>query len=88
MLIRKFKVDGIPTEKECQRMSFGQLIPHLRALEEFKAKAKSTYLSQKRQSYTKAIRDAIKLYGARQYYCQFNAGTDCHDDSFQFWYAS
>lgn len=84
--IRKFKINGMPTEKEFKGMPFGRQIEHLRTIEAFKASCKSVHLSQKRQTYQKAIREAIALYNVTEYYCDFLCGQYAKDDSFQFWY--
>lgn len=67
-------------------MSFGQRIDSLRAIQAFKASAKSVWISQKRQTYTKAIREAIALHDATEYYCDFHCDSECKDDTFEFWY--
>jgi hypothetical protein len=84
--IRKFKIKGMPKDRELAAMPFGRQIDHLRVIQAFKAECKSTYLSQKRQSYRTAIRDAVKLLGATEYYCEFYCDANCKDDSFEFWY--
>lgn len=83
---RKFKIVGLPSDKEFAGMAFGRQIEHLRKIQEFQASAKSTWISQKRQSSTKAIKEAIKLLGAKEYYCEFHDEPHYRDDSFQFWY--
>jgi hypothetical protein len=85
-MIRKFKIAGLPTDKAFAGMVFGRQIEHLRAIEAFKATAKSVHISQKRRTNAAAIREAVTLYGAKQYYCQFEDSSTCRDDSFQFWY--
>ncbi len=84
--IRKYKIKGLPAEKELAGMPFGRQIEHLRAIEAFKTACKSTHLSQKRQTYTKAIREAVKLLGATEWYCDFYCDSQMKDDSFEFWY--
>ncbi len=84
--IRKFKIKGLPSDKEFSTMPFGRQIEHFRAIEAFKAACRSTHLSQKRQSYSKAIRDALKLHNATEYYCEFYNDSMTKDDVFEFWY--
>ena len=84
--IRKFKIKGLPTPVEFAAMPFGRQIEHFRAIDQFKAACKSTWLSQKRQSFTKAIREAIKLHNATEYYCDFYCDSMMKDDVFEFWY--
>ena len=84
--IRKFKIKGLPTEMELDAMPFGRQIEHLKAIQVFKDSCKSTWLSQKRQSYQKAIREAIKLHGVTEYYCEFYCDSMVKDDVFEFWY--
>jgi hypothetical protein len=85
-MIRKFKIKGLPSDKELAGMAFGRSLETLKAIEKFKTEAKSTHLSQKRQSYAKAIKDAIALYDVKEYFCQFECSPQCKDDTFQFWY--
>ncbi len=85
-LIRKFKIEGFPTEKEFNSMVFGGQIEWFRKIEEFKQNNKSTWISQKRISSAKAVSEANKLFDAKEYYCQFHDSPDCRDDTFQFWY--
>lgn len=85
-LIRKFKINGCPTEKEFNSLSFGQQIDHLRKMREFQESSKHTWVSQKRISSTKAVAEAKKLFDAKEYYCQFHDSPDYRDDSFEFWY--
>lgn len=84
--IKKFKIKNQPTDKEFAAMPFGRQIDTLKAIETFKANSKSIHISQKRQTYTKAIKEAIALYNVTEYYCDFYCSNDCFDDTFQFWY--
>lgn len=85
-LIRKFKIKGLPKDKEFAGMPFGRQIEHYKAIKAFKDECKSVHLSQKRKSYTKAIKEAIDLYNVTEYYCEFYCSPDYKDDSFEFWY--
>lgn len=67
-------------------MPFGRRIEHLRAIADWKLFAKSGWVSMKRVSSAKAVKDAIRLYGAVEYYCEFHDEDGYRDDSFQFWY--
>lgn len=78
------KIKGIP--KDFDKLSFGQKMQYSKAIQEFKESAKSTWLTQKRQSYKKALREAINLHGIKEYYASFACGKFCHDDSFELWY--
>jgi hypothetical protein len=86
--IRKYKIKGMPSEKEFMAMPFGRQLDHFQTIKQFKAESKSTHLSQKRQPYQKAIREAVKLLGATEWYCDFYCDANCKDDSFEFWYRS
>jgi len=83
---RKFKINGMPSEKQFEGMSFGQQIEHLKFLREFQENSKFTYISQKRISSAKALAEAKKLYDAKEYYCEFFDCPNYRDDCFQFWY--
>jgi hypothetical protein len=86
MKTKKFKLAGLPSEREFNKLPFGRQLEHLRAIEAFKMSCKSVYLSQKRQTYQKAIKEAIASYGVKEYYCEFYCSQQCKDDTFQFWY--
>ena len=79
------KIQGIP--KNVESLSFGQQIPHLRTIAEFKQSAKSTHLSQKRQSYKTALREFLSLHPeVKEYFAKFLCGSDAKDDSFELFY--
>lgn len=84
--IRKYKIKGMPSERELASMPFGRSIEYLRAIDQFKSSCKSVHLSQKRQTYQKAIREAIDLYDVKEYYCDFYCDDYVKDDGFQFFY--
>lgn len=84
--LTKFKIKGLPTEKEYAALPFGRRIEHSRAIAAFQASAKSEYVSQKRQSYQKAIKDLLKLAGATEYFCTFHCSEWVKDDTFQVWF--
>ena len=67
-------------------MVFGRRIEHLKAIADWKLFAKSGWVSMKRVTSAKAVRDAIKLHQAHEYYCEFHDEDGYRDDSFQFWY--
>ena len=86
--VTKFKINGLPKDKDFSQMSFGRQLEHLPAIQAFTANAASIWLSQKRQSYVKAIQEAIRLYDVDQYYCSFHCSLNYRDDSFQFFYTT
>ena len=86
--VTKFKINGLPKDKGFSQMPFGRQIEHYPAIKAFKASAKTIWLSQKRQSYTRAIQEAIRLYDVDQYYCSFNNSPSYKDDSFEFFYTT
>ena len=85
MKTRKFKITGM-SEREFNAMPFGRQIEHHQSILKFKESCKSVHLSQKRQTYQKSIREAVALYGVKEYYCDFHNEPHCKDDSFEFWY--
>ena len=87
-MTRKFKIKGQPSERDFNGMNFGRQIDVLRTFQAFMAEAKSVWVSQKRQTFAKAIREAVKLYGMTEYYCQFHDEPMYRDDSFQIFYKS
>lgn len=82
--MQKIKINGIP--KDYDKMPFGRQIEYRRVIEAFKSESKKTWISQKRISSGKALKDAIKLYEAKEYYCNINDSENYRDDSFEFWY--
>lgn len=84
--IIKFKIKGLPTDKKYNLLPFGRQIEYRFALAAFKVGAKSIHLSQKRQTYTRAIREAIDLYDVDQYFCRFYCDINYKDDTFEFFY--
>lgn len=86
--IRVFKIRGLPKDEDFHVLPFGRQIEYQRRIDEFKASAQTTWLSQKRQSYKSAIRDAVKLLTVAEYFCHFAANEHCSDDSFEFWYTT
>lgn len=67
-------------------MPLGRQMEHFKAIQEFKESAKSIWVSQKRQSSTKAISEAKKLYDIKEFYCVFFDSENYKDDSFELWY--
>lgn len=78
------KINGVP--KDYGSMPFGRQIEYRRAIENFKCESKHAWISQKKISSSKALKDAIKLYEAKEYFCQINDSDNYRDDSFEFWY--
>lgn len=84
--IMKFKIKGLPSDKDYNNMPFGRQMNYFKLIEEFKKDSKSIHLSQKRQTYNKAIKETIALYDVKEYYCSFYCDNQRKDDSFQFWF--
>jgi len=82
--MQKIKINGIP--KDYESMSFGRQIEYRRIIENFKSESKKVWISQKRICSAKALKEAIKLYQVKQYYCVINDSENYWDDSFEFWY--
>ena len=85
-MIVKFKIKGLPKDSDYIKLSFGRQIEYRRKIQEFQDAAKSTHLSQKRQTYSKAIKEFLALNDVTEYYTTFHASKDCFDDSFEVWY--
>lgn len=78
-------IKGIP--KEYADLPFGRQLDFAKQIEEWKKTANSIHLSQKRQSYKKAIREFKELYDPTEYFTKFHADKDNYwDDSFQVFY--
>ncbi len=85
--IVRFKIRSMPDCKAFNALSWAQQIEFSETLRTFKETSHCIHLSQKRQTYGKAIRDAIALYDVDEFYCRFYADkTRFFDDSFEFYY--
>lgn len=85
----KFKLPSLKlTETQFKAMSFGRQIEYIRKIEEWKKSANSTHLSQKRTTYTKAIREFCRFNDVAEYYCSFHNEPTYRDDSFEFWFTT
>lgn len=82
----KFKIKGMPSEKEYNAMPFGRQIEYRHQIEDFKATAKIGHVSQKRVSPAKALREFIKLNDVEEYYLIRHTAADYYDDTYQIWY--
>jgi hypothetical protein len=82
----KIKITGLPKEKEYAALPFGRRIEYARKIEEFKATAKTGWISQKRQTSAKAFRDFVNLNDVTQYYAEYVDDGFVRDDSYQIWY--
>lgn len=84
----RFKIAGLPTDKQYNALPFGRQIEHRNAIAAFKARAKSVYVSMKHRTFASALRDARSLYNATEYYCTTHDSANYRDDSFEFWFVS
>jgi hypothetical protein len=82
----KYKINGVIPLKEFNALAFGRQIEVFKQFEQFKASAKCVGVSQKRCTNASAIRDTIKLYNAKEFYCVFHDSPEYRDDGFDFWY--
>ena len=68
-------------------MIFGQQLNYRRALTDYINGAEKIFLSQKRQSYKKAIKDFVSLHKPKNYYIPgFYSDDSQYDDSFLVYY--
>lgn len=85
--ITKFKIKSLGiTDIQFVGFAFGRQIEYYRKIEDWKKDANSTHLSQKRQSWKKAISEFVKLNGVKEYFCSFHAGLEYFDDTFEFFW--
>lgn len=84
--IRKYKITGMMKPAELNALPFGRKIDVLRQIDRFKSEARSMYISQKRKSGARAIREFIDLYDVTEYYCEYRDGPMMRDDTFEIWY--
>lgn len=84
--IRKFKIAGMPKDSEFNVMIFGRQIEHFKTIEAFKAANKSQWISKKRISAAKSIKEFLKMMRAKEFYCSYYDSSTYSDDSFEIWY--
>lgn len=83
----RFKIAGMISESEYNRLPFGWQIEHRKRISEFQQRATVVYVSIKRRAFSTALRESIKLYNAAQWYvAPFNDSQFCRDDVFAFHY--
>jgi hypothetical protein len=81
----RFKIHAVKiTPRDFMGMNFGRQIEYHRQFDEFKKTAKSTHLSQKRQTRAKAIKEFVELNQVDQFFAAVNP----QDHSFEFWYTT
>ena len=64
----------------------GRQLEYRKVIADFKLCANSCWLSQKRTTSGRAIREAIKLLDVAEYFCQFHDEPTYRDDTFEFFY--
>lgn len=74
-------------DKDFNALPFGRQMEYFRKIDTFKSSAKSTHISQKRQSFSKALKEFKDLYKPAAYYCRVKTGSNWHDDSIEIWYS-
>ena len=83
-----YKYKNVPgVEKGFENRVWGQQLPSLHAICDFKKTAKETWISVKRRSFTKAFKEFIDLYKPTAYYCDYIDPTDNYkDDTCKIYY--
>jgi hypothetical protein len=81
-----FKINGLPKDSEFNALPFGRQIDHLRAMESFKAAAKSIHYSAKGKTTLRAFQEFKRLYRPSQWLLVNRDAPSYHDDSFEVWY--
>lgn len=76
------------TDIEFNKLPFGRQIEYFRKLEEFKSspETKKTWVSQKRKTTSKAIKEFKQLYQPKEFYLVVNNSENYRDDSFEIFY--
>jgi len=83
----RFKIAGMISESEYNRLPFGRQIEYRKRISEFQQRATVVHVSIKRRAFSTALRESIKLYNAAEWYVvPFNDSQFCRDDSFAFHY--
>ncbi len=87
MKTTKFKLPSLGiTDKTFNGMSFGRQIYYWKRINEFKASAKTVWVSQKRKTTAKTFKEFIDLYQPSAYFAQFHNAKDYRDDTFEIFY--
>ncbi|OPZ88436.1 MAG: hypothetical protein BWY73_01664 [candidate division TA06 bacterium ADurb.Bin417] len=83
----RFKIAGLGiSEKQFAALPFGRKVEYFKKFEEFKASAKSTWVSQKRKTSTNAIKEFLDLHKPLSYFCSFQDSGEVRDDTFKVFY--
>lgn len=82
----KFNNKTFPSPVQLENLPFGRKILFLKQIQQFKSEAKKTYISQKRTTAGHAIKEFVKLYDVKEYYCIFYDTDQIRDDTFLVWY--
>ena len=86
-MIHHFKTPAITVSaKEFNSMPFGRQIEHFKQIESFKQSAKRNHFGQKGRSFSAGLKDFLKLYEAKEYYCINRNSENWKDDSTEIWY--
>lgn len=86
--VYRFKIAGLGiTEKEFAALPFGRKAEYFERFEAFKRSAKSAWLSQKRRTSAKAIKEFLDLHKPSNYFCCFQDSSEVRDDTFQVFYS-
>ena len=85
-LLRKGKIAGLPKLEDFHKIIFGRQIELFPKLNEFKERAKHTWICQKRRSNAAAIREFKDLYRPKEWLAEYHDDPNYRDDGFQVWY--
>lgn len=85
----RFKIAGMISETEYNRLPFSRQIDYRKRISEFQQRATVVHVSIKRRAFSTALRESIKLYNAAEWYvAPFNNSQFCRDDVFAFHYVT
>lgn len=84
----KYRIKGVNPigVNEWGTLPFSDKIELNKQFKAFQARSLTQYVSQKRQSNAKAMREFIDLYDVDEYFCMYYDDKDRRDDSFEVWY--
>lgn len=80
------KIEGVPTEREYNKLSFGDRLAYRSQISGFQDKAKRIDFLAKHKSIAAAFKEFRKLYKPTQWYAVDRDGPNWHDDSFEIWF--
>lgn len=85
--LTKFKINDLGvTDKQYADLPFARQLDFHKKIKTFKEGAKTTHVSQKRKTFSKAWKEFIDLYRPAEWFTVVRDDHNYRDDSFEVWY--